>query len=141
MSSNPVNPQTPGAAIVFIAITTFALGGCTAGVGNSVAPNPKGLNSYLGQPEGMLMRAWGPPVSIGYVTDGSKYLIYYQSHGGTKPVDFDCSTGACKPSGGLSPLEFDASCMTQFRIVRQRVAAYRYEGGACDPDSAPLSTN
>jgi hypothetical protein len=95
------------------------------------------LNSWMGQPEQDLVRAWGAPARV-YESGETKYLTYSNSRNvylaGTAPTyNTNCNDGYCTttPSGGTPAQNINLSCETIFEVVDSDVTSWSYKGNGC----------
>lgn len=85
------------------------------------------LATWVGQPEGNLIAAWGPPNGV-YESGGAKYLTYVNASSMVLPgvaptyqTSFVGNTAYTQAYGGSSPTAVDLVCKTTFTIVAESI--------------------
>ena len=98
------------------------------------------LASWVGSPEGDLIRSWGPPQQVYDTGSGTKYLTYSSSRQvyipGTAPTyttNYNPYTySATTTSSGGSPAQsFDMACQTTFEVSNGTISSWRWKGNDC----------
>ena len=118
---------------LFILLVGLFISGCI--------PTSKGyeqkLNTWIGMPEGQLIRSWGVPQQV-FNNSGKKYFVYNSSRNvylpGTSPTyttTFVGNTAYTNSYGGSAAMNLNYSCKTTFEIYNQKVVSWRYNGNDC----------
>ena len=98
-------------------VTMFALGGC------ATTENYEAIvNSWVGEREVDLVRAWGAPVNV-YDAGGSRFISYESSSEPTYTTTF---------FGGIANTSREVlRCVTTFEIKDSVIAAWQFQGNNC----------
>ena len=117
---------------------------------SACVPTSKGyeqtLNTWMGMPEGQLIRSWGVPKQV-FNNSGKKYFVYNSSRNvylpGASPTyrtRVIGNTAYTNSYGGSAPRNLNYSCETTFEIANQKVVSWRYNGNDCTAPETKVSS-
>jgi hypothetical protein len=118
--------------ILICAMAVFLFSGCAATNVNKEANERYNamMDSFLGESESTLVRAWGPP-DRAYESDGVKFLKYSSSRTVAVPAPLQVSAPSYNRfmmyGGGAASV----NCDNTFEIDRGIVVAWRLKGNGC----------
>jgi hypothetical protein len=113
-------------------LTVAALAGCA-----TTAKFEAMLNSFIGDPESMLISQWGPPDSSYPLSDGSKVLQYRQGGSVVVPGYANATTTfvghqAFTSVNGMPSMAIAQQCTVIWTIGSDgRIQRWSYNGNAC----------
>ncbi|MCQ4307954.1 hypothetical protein NA645_08125 [Pseudomonas stutzeri] len=98
------------------------------------------LASWVGSPEGDLIRSWGPPQQVYDTGSGTKYLTYSSSRQvyipGTSPTyttNYNPYTNSATTTsyGGTPAQNINMGCQTTFEVSGGVISSWRWQGNDC----------
>ncbi|MDH0424154.1 hypothetical protein [Stutzerimonas stutzeri] len=98
------------------------------------------LASWVGSPEGDLIRSWGPPQQVYDTGSGNKYLTYSTTRQvyipGTSPTyttNYNPYTNSATTTsyGGTPAQNISMGCQTTFEVSNGIITSWRWQGNDC----------
>lgn len=108
------------------------LGGCA-----SEEKYKANMDSWIGQDEVRLVRAWGPPAQA-YESGGSKFMVYTMTNSlglpgtpETSNTTFHGNAAFTTTNPGVPAQTIDYTCSSQFEVKDGKVLAWTSRGNGC----------